>query len=206
MHRWGGEVLHVGEERFIATMAAAMAWLAAKERGESPDVAAVDPNVLTVSKSRRMMDQLVDHVSAQQPTTILELGIFSGGSTALLAELAPEATVVAVELNPKPPEILERYLDRTGNRDRVHVHYGVDQGDRSTLQDIIESDFGGRGIDLVIDDASHMLEPSRASLDAVLPYVEPGGVSTSWRTGTGATRTTEAGERRSGRPCPMVQA
>jgi len=175
MADWDGDVLHVGSERFMATMAAAMAWLAAKKRGERPEVAASDPDLLPVSKSRRMIDQLVDHVETHKPSTILELGSFIGGSTALLAELAPDSVVVALELNPKPPELLERYLDRTGNRSRVHAHYGVDQADRAAVQQIIETDFGGRSIDLVIDDASHMLEPSRVSLDSVLPYVAPGG-------------------------------
>ena len=58
----------------------------------------------------------------------------------------------------------------------MRPRYGVDQSDRARLHQIVADDFGGEAIDVVFDDCSHLLEPTRASFDALFPFVRPGGI------------------------------
>lgn len=106
---------------------------------------------------------------------ILELGIAEGGSTALLSLLADPARLVAVDLEPARIAALDEFLAARGLQDRVRPHYGIDQADRATLQALVAAEFGGEQLDLIIDDASHQLAPTRASFEALFAYLRPGG-------------------------------
>jgi hypothetical protein len=107
---------------------------------------------------------------------IVELGISQGGSTALASILTDPRKLVAVELEPEPVEPLEAFLRRTGRDTTTRTYYGVDQSDRSRLTEILDAEFGDEPIDLVIDDASHLLEPTRASFEVLFPRLRPGGL------------------------------
>jgi predicted O-methyltransferase YrrM len=107
---------------------------------------------------------------------IVELGISQGGSTALAALVANPRKLVAVELSDEPIEELQDLLDETGASDRVHTYFGVDQADRARLVQILDDEFGSEPLDLVIDDASHLLEPTRASFEVLFPRLRPGGL------------------------------
>ncbi|HRW38249.1 MAG: class I SAM-dependent methyltransferase [Acidimicrobiales bacterium] len=133
------------------------------------------PQAIPVYKSLRMMQAIVELVAQERPTRIVEVGIYAGGSTALLAALAPEATLLGIELDPGPASQLARFEELGGSVAGVRVAYGVDQGDRHTVQALVRETFGDEPIDLVIDDASHQLELSRSTLDALLPFVRSGG-------------------------------
>jgi predicted O-methyltransferase YrrM len=176
MADWVGERLVVGSEQFVAVWEDEEAWIRAALRFACTTPESLAPaEVLSVCKTRPMIDQMVGLLESLRPRRVLELGVYLGGSTALIAAVVPEAKVVAIELNEHRAPDLEEYLDRSGARDRVHVHYGVDQADRERVQQIVVDEFDGEPVDLVIDDASHVLAASRASLDAVLPFVAPGG-------------------------------
>ena len=58
----------------------------------------------------------------------------------------------------------------------MRPRYGVDQADRAHLHRIVADDIGGEPIDVVFDDCSHNLDLTRASFDALFPFVRPGGV------------------------------
>jgi hypothetical protein len=47
------------------------------------------PDQMTLLKRRPLIRAYADLVADRAPTRILELGVFSGGSTVLLAQLAP---------------------------------------------------------------------------------------------------------------------
>jgi len=133
------------------------------------------PDSVPVFKTQSMIQTVHDVIEKVQPQRILELGIFQGGSTALIASLAPDARVVAVDIEEHPPQTLQRFIAKTGDDGRIKAHYGVDQADRDAIRRIIATEFGDDPIDFVIDDASHELQRSRASLDVILPFVRPGG-------------------------------
>jgi hypothetical protein len=58
--------------------------------------------------------------------------------------------------------------------DRLKTYWGIDQADRQALCEIVGREFDG-ALDLVIDDASHAYEPTRASFETLFPYLRPGG-------------------------------
>ncbi|MEZ5501706.1 MAG: class I SAM-dependent methyltransferase [Halioglobus sp.] len=132
-------------------------------------------DAIPVYKSLPMMRLLADHIAAEKPARIVELGIHLGGSTAMLAALAPAARILAIELKPGPAPLLSRFERDGGDLSGVRAVYGVDQADSERLRALVAETFDGEPIDLVIDDASHELRASRASLDALLPLVRSGG-------------------------------
>jgi predicted O-methyltransferase YrrM len=177
MVEWHGDELVVDGQRFRMMVDAMVAWMAARDGREFDPGSSrpIERGVPSVCKSREMIDDLADRIEALQPRTIVELGIFTGGSTALLAALAPAAKVVAIELKSRPAPELTEYIERTGTADRVRPYYGVDQGDRARLREILAAEFGDQPIDLVVDDASHLFGLTRDSLEVILPAMRPGG-------------------------------
>src|SRR4051794_20064857 len=105
---------------------------------------------MVLFKSRPLVDTYVRMVAELAPRTILELGIFAGGSTALLSQLARPEKLVAIDHNPVPCEPLERFIDRHDLRSVVAPYYDVDQADTARLGAIMAAEFDGP-IDLVID-------------------------------------------------------
>ncbi|MFM8238335.1 MAG: class I SAM-dependent methyltransferase [Actinomycetota bacterium] len=110
------------------------------------------------------------------PRTLLEFGVASGGSTALLALAARPERLVACELAAERVGPLDRFLERRSLDGTVTCHYGVDQGDRAAVAPLLDRGFGADPIDLVIDDASHLLAETRACFEEVFPRIRPGGV------------------------------
>jgi predicted O-methyltransferase YrrM len=129
-----------------------------------------------IYKSREQVEAFVRLAAGFRGARIVELGIYEGGSTALLAQLARPERLVAVDITPEPVGNLERFADSNALRDCVRPHYGIDQADRQRLGGIVAHEFAGDPIDLVIDDASHLLAPTRASFEALFPSLRTGGL------------------------------
>jgi predicted O-methyltransferase YrrM len=127
------------------------------------------PGALHIYKSRDQVESYVDLITAVQASRVVELGIKAGGSTALLVQLARPSKLVAVDIAAHPVAALEAFLDAHALRDAVRPYYGVDQADGRRLTGIVEGEFGADPIDLVIDDASHLPGPTRASFDVLFP-------------------------------------
>ena len=126
-------------------------------------------------KERPLIERYVALVEELQPRFIFELGIFQGGSTAFLNEVAGPERLVAMDIEePKGPGLRD-YL-AGGASESVRVHTDVDQSDRRRIAEIVEEEVGEHPLDLVIDDCSHLYEPSRSSFNELFPRVRPGGV------------------------------
>jgi len=126
-------------------------------------------------KPRPHIERYNDLIRDVKPNRIVELGIFDGGSTAFLAQLACPDKLIAIDLMPDPCAGLEDFLDERQYRGRVATFYGVDQSDTGRLSEILDEQCPGRALDLVIDDASHLLDPTRASFNFLFPRLAPGG-------------------------------
>jgi predicted O-methyltransferase YrrM len=111
-----------------------------------------------------------------QPANVVELGIYDGGGTAFLALLFRPERLVAVDLSPDRVPALDAFVDQRALGDRVRAYFGVDQGDRARLERIVTEEFGSAPLDLVIDDASHLLDPTSASFNLLFPRLRPGGL------------------------------
>ncbi len=127
-----------------------------------------------VFKPIHLADRYADLLGELQPRNVVELGILNGGSTVLLTTLTDLRKLAAVELSPSATPSFAEWVERQDGR--VAVHFGVDQADQGALRRILAEDFGDDLLDLVVDDASHLLAPSRASFDVLFPHLRPGGL------------------------------
>jgi len=121
----------------------------------------------------RRYEQLVEFL---KPKKILELGIWKGGSCVFFHKLAEAEKLVAIDLSEARISVLDQYIEMNGLSNALKPLYGVDQADREHLRKIALHEFADGKIDLVIDDASHFLEETRHSFNALFPFVRPGGV------------------------------
>jgi predicted O-methyltransferase YrrM len=134
------------------------------------------PQTLCIKKPPALVEATANLLADFQNANIVEVGISQGGSTALTAQLARPRKLVALELDPEPVTQLQDLIDRTGVSDNVRPYYGVDQADRARLHQILDDEFGAEPLDLVMDDASHLLEPTRTSFEVLFPRLRPGGL------------------------------
>ncbi|MCU1351941.1 MAG: class SAM-dependent methyltransferase [Acidimicrobiales bacterium] len=134
------------------------------------------PDRFSVVKPPGLVRQYAELIRELQPKRIVELGIFSGGSTALLNELAQPTKLVSADVKEERVPALDAYLAAHGAQDRVKAHYSVNQGDQAQLRALLDAEFGADELDLVVDDASHATPLTRASFDVLFPRLRPGGV------------------------------
>ena len=127
-------------------------------------------------KTPALVNRLAAAIADVEPDRIVELGIFKGGSTALLALLARPRKLTAVELDREPVAALEEFITANGLADVVSAHYGVDQADIATLGSLVGDDHDGEPLDLIVDDASHLYREARTSFELLFPRLRLGGV------------------------------
>jgi predicted O-methyltransferase YrrM len=126
----------------------------------------------TIVKSEPYLRVYEDIASGFSPRSILELGIFQGGSYVFLDKLFKPRRMSAVEIRPQPVAPLLQYLSRTENR---FVHFGTSQCDGEKLREIALGELADE-LDLVVDDASHTYEETRTSFEFLFPLLRPGGI------------------------------
>jgi predicted O-methyltransferase YrrM len=131
-----------------------------------------------IFKSPALVEHYAALVTELRPQRVFELGISMGGSTVFFTELARPRRLVAIDLRPREDVIerIERLAADRGLSGALRTVGEVDQADRPRLAQIIEEEFDGSSLDLVVDDCSHMYEPTRASFNELFPRLRPGGV------------------------------
>lgn len=100
--------------------------------------------------------------------TVLELGVWRGDSLCILADYFPRGRILGVDLDPPPALDLRPY----GGRATVHQ---ANQADGPRLDALLTAE-APRGVDVVIDDASHLGRLSLASWRILWPRLRPGGL------------------------------
>ncbi len=127
-------------------------------------------------KPKPLVERYAELIAELQPRNVFELGIFEGGSTVFLSELAHPDRLVAIDRQaPRSPGLRE-YIAANGREGTLRVYDDVDQSDRARLREIADEAFGAEPLDLVFDDCSHLYEPTRASFSELFPRLRPGGV------------------------------
>ena len=131
------------------------------------------------------MERYVALIADLKPQRIFELGILQGGNTLFFAELARPRRIAAIDRLPLESfkRKLQGYVGSAGLADVVRLYGEVDQADRLRLAGIVDEAFGGAALDLVVDDCSHLYEPTRASFNELFPRFRPDGayVIEDWR-------------------------
>ena len=126
----------------------------------------------TMMKSRSFLDQYLKH-EGEDFKRILELGVYQGGSYVFLNEVFKPRKIAAVELSEVPIPALDTYIE--AQQGRAKLYYGTSQDNEAKLAEIVETDFGGE-LDLVVDDASHFYDQTKASFRTLFPKLRPGGL------------------------------
>ena len=93
----------------------------------------------------------------------------------LYDQLFQPTRLVAFEYSQEPVEALTRYVSENDRSHAVKAVYGIDQADAQQVGHILATECPLGDIDLVIDDASHLYEQTRASFNLVFPYIRAGG-------------------------------
>ncbi len=107
---------------------------------------------------------------------ILELGVWDGGSVAFWFEQFKPVKHVGVDIQAKQEsEYFRRYVEERGLEDRIRIYWNTDQADNGKIGEIVAREFRGP-LDLVIDDASHLYGPTKASFELLFPLLRPGGL------------------------------
>lgn len=110
------------------------------------------------------------------PRQVVELGLFDGGSSVFWFELFSPQKHVGFDLTRREDsDYFKRYIARNGLQDRLKTYWGVDQGDARALLRTVGDEFA-EPLDLVIDDASHFYQPTKASFETLFPLLRPGGL------------------------------
>jgi len=135
-----------------------------------------EPNLFYIRKHRPLVEDYLAVFDRFQAANVVELGIMEGGSVALAALAARPRKMVAFELEPERVEALDALIAGHRLDQTVRPYYGVDQSDRGRLGAIAADEFGDEELDLVIDDASHRLEPTRTSFETLFPRLRDGGL------------------------------
>lgn len=136
-----------------------------------PDRAPSSEDAFTFVKTKRMIN-IYRSLARLQPKRVLEFGVFQGGSVVFFEKLFQPERLVGIELSTKAIPALEAHLARGS---AIRPYFGVSQSDRPGVEKIIASEFP-EGLDLIVDDASHLYDHSKASFEISFPFLKPGGV------------------------------
>jgi SAM-dependent methyltransferase len=171
-----GDRFVLDETTFQAVPADASTGRASVELGEG---------AFSIFKPRALVERHVALIGELRPQHIFELGSFGGGSALFFAKLARPRRLVTIDRLPLPQvrRRVERYAASRGFGDVVRTFGEVDQADRQRLAQIVEEEFDGSALDLVVDDCSHLYAATRASFNELFPRLRPGGayVIEDWR-------------------------
>jgi len=141
---------------------------------------------LTTDKGRAGLWPFYEELFAgrrQSVRGLIELGVKEGGALAVYAAYFDRALCLGIEPKMRQEETFGERLRAHGLSHRVGVKCGRAEN-RAFMESAIVV-FGGDGPDIVIDDASHLLAPTRAALEILWPRVAPGGlyVVEDWHAG-----------------------
>ena len=132
-------------------------------------------DVVVLFKSPKFVRGYVENLEGVKVDNIVEVGIWDGGSAIFFWNLLQPRKLTCIELK-ESADALTRYIEREQLDDRFRVHFEVDQGDKAQVSALLDADFGDEALDVVIDDASHLYGPSRATFEAIFPRLRQGGL------------------------------
>ena len=110
-----------------------------------------------------------------RPIGLFEVGVFNGESTKVLSRYFPDSKIVGIDH-------ALRDIDLTGF-DNIQLFQG-DQSSEEFMAGLAREHFP-TGIDIVIDDASHIGSLSKRTFEILFPLVKPGGIYVIEDWGTG---------------------
>lgn len=107
---------------------------------------------------------------------MIEVGVDQGGGTSFFLKLFRPQGLLAFELSNEPVPKLMDFLAEHDKGQRVNIHWGVDQADLVEVPRLVNEMFGNHSLDIVVDDASHLLNPTTTTFEMLFPRLRQGGV------------------------------
>jgi hypothetical protein len=129
-----------------------------------------------LGKPKQMVEKSFLLAEEHSVKKIFEMGILQGGSVALYDQIFSPEKIVAIEYVEKPIETLASYITNHCKSEVVKPFYGINQADSNAMQSILSAEFPDNDIDLIIDDASHLYNETKAAFNISFPYLKSGGL------------------------------
>lgn len=131
------------------------------------------PPALSLKKPRPLLDTYARVLNGGEWRHVLELGLNHGGSAAFFAALLEPDRLVSIDIS-GPVRRFDEFIASNPIGRRITAKYNTSQADEAALRRILAEDLGGH-LDLVLDDASHDYDLTRASFETLFPAIRPGG-------------------------------
>ena len=134
-----------------------------------------DNDRIIILKDRASLESYFQVLENTRVRNVLEFGILEGGSAVLFTLLLELEKFVGVDIRDSAKGI-EPFLARSDVGKKIKFHFSVSQSDKRPVRELIKSEFAGRPIDLIIDDASHQYAHTKRTFEIAFPYLRPGGL------------------------------
>jgi SAM-dependent methyltransferase len=131
------------------------------------------PPALSLKKPRDLLETYVRVLDGGRWRQVLELGLNHGGSAAFFTALLAPERLVSIDVS-GPVRRFDEFRASHPLGRRITARYQTSQADAAALDRILAEDLPGP-LDLVLDDASHDYELTRASFEILFPRIRPGG-------------------------------
>ncbi len=133
-----------------------------------------EPGRFCLLKARAEVEQFEQLLRALEPRRIFEVGMYDGASAALFAEIARPDRLITVDRRATPSDALLHFIAARGFETVVQPFCGIDQGNTIRLREVLHDALGSEQLDLVIDDASHLVDLTRRTFNCLFPRLRPG--------------------------------
>jgi hypothetical protein len=100
---------------------------------------------LVLLKDREILDKYASEFGVEPIKSIVEFGIFQGGSPALFTLWFELEKFVGIDVSAPIPEF-DEFVTKHECGKRIRTYYGVSQADRSGVERIIRDEFGLLGV------------------------------------------------------------
>ncbi len=107
------------------------------------------------------MSDFLSELRNDERLTVLEVGVYEGGSVRMWEQYFPNAQVIGVDINPAAA---------THATDRIKIEIA----NQSDVSDLVTLATKHGPFDLVVDDGSHIWDHQITTFQWLFPYVRPG--------------------------------
>jgi Cephalosporin hydroxylase len=129
---------------------------------------------VVILKGPKFLRTYDDLFKAARSNSVLEFGVFEGGSILFFALAYPDFRFVGVDIRNPDSAVLD-HIQRIGLSDRVTIYYNTSQSDSEALKKIMTDDFKFEALGLIIDDASHNYNLSKKTFELTFGHLDHNG-------------------------------
>lgn len=133
-----------------------------------------DETTVFLVKTRDFIRRELEFLTPLAPRRVLEFGVYQGGSAAFWSFVLPLERYVGIDIKPEPS--MPAAVTNHPRWSTVRLYGNTSQSDRPAVEAIIDREFGGEPLDVVMDDASHQYELTKTAFEIAFPRLREGGL------------------------------